>query len=169
MRRRSKPSFPRGMSKRSKPSSAPGQSGDSAEELIARKKLESPRLIRILRFLPQWTRSGPGMSAAARELIQAYQEITGSSDANKIWYRLERAHILCQRSAVGHFLIHVIMFVFAAHRREFREVVGQVPRVLLAIPSSLFNFAPRGNSGRTKMGLFSKGVIPSDLIQFFRE
>ncbi len=163
MRRRSKPPFPRQKSIRPKPPKSRGQSGQSAEALIARKKFESPRLIRFLRHLPQWTRSGPGMKAAAKELIQAYQEINGPSDAEKIWYRLERAHILCQRSAAGHFLIHVIMLVFAAHRREFREVLGQFPRILLSIPSSLFNFAPRGNSGRTKMGVFAKGEIPEDL------
>lgn len=67
---------------------------------------------------------------------------------------LEEAHILSQSKAWPHFQVHWKMFLLALRHTEFKEVLGQIPRIILAIPGSLLGLAPRGNVGSTKMGIF---------------
>lgn len=59
--------------------------------------------------------------------------------------------------------MHVVMFVFALSRREFSEALGQIPRLVLAGPSSLLGMAPMGNTGRSNVGLFTSLPIAADL------
>lgn len=84
----------------------------------------------------------------------------------EVWRHLERAHILGQASPIRHTAVHVIMFSYAVLTRDIRECFGQMLRVVLAAPSSLFGFAPPGNSGRTKVGLFSPMPVPADIRKF---
>lgn len=79
------------------------------------------------------------------------------------WNHLERAHILSQSFAISHIYVHWRMFVFAIRTRDFYEVLGQIPRLLLAGPGSIFNRAPRGNTGRSNVGIFTPMNIPEDL------
>lgn len=79
------------------------------------------------------------------------------------WRHLERAHILSQSFAISHVYVHWRMFVLAIRTKDFRELVGQIPRLLLAGPGSFFNRAPRGNTGRSNVGIFTPMKIPADL------
>ena len=69
---------------------------------------------------------------------------------------LEDAHIKSQPFAIPHFIVHYEMFKLALYFREWREMIGQVPRLLLAMPGSWIGKAPKGNVGSTKMGVFEK-------------
>ena len=64
--------------------------------------------------------------------------------------------------------MHVVMLVFALSRREFSEALGQVPRMFLAGPSSLFGLAPPGNTGRSHVGLFTPLPVAADLEVFLK-
>jgi hypothetical protein len=52
------------------------------------------------------------------------------------WRHLERAHILSQPMAVPHLRTHVAMLGYGIRRRDRREVVGQVLRLVVAAPGS---------------------------------
>lgn len=67
---------------------------------------------------------------------------------------LEEAHLHSQPYAYLHLLVHWEMFKLALRHGVWKEVIGQVPRLILAIPGSLFGKAPKGNIGSTKMGIF---------------
>ena len=69
---------------------------------------------------------------------------------------LERAHILSQPFPWPHLYIHWLMFTLALRHRVFKEALGQVPRLMLAMPGSWIGRAPRGNVGSTKMGIFEE-------------
>ncbi len=69
---------------------------------------------------------------------------------------LEEAHLLAQPYAGPHFYVHWKMFKLALEFKEWREVLGQVPRLILAVPGSLLGRAPKGNVGSTKMGIFEE-------------
>lgn len=69
---------------------------------------------------------------------------------------LEQAHIMSQPLPWPHFYIHWLMFTLALRHKEFKEALGQVPRMILAMPGSLLGKAPRGNVGSTKMGIFEE-------------
>lgn len=67
---------------------------------------------------------------------------------------LEKNHLLYQPYAIKHFVVHWQMLKLALKYGVTREVLGQIPRLILAIPGSLLGLAPKGNLGSTKMGIF---------------
>lgn len=69
---------------------------------------------------------------------------------------LEQKHIEYQMNAFMHLRVHFEMLRLAVRYRVWREVLGQIPRIILAVPGSLLNIAPVGNVGSTKMGIFEK-------------
>ena len=71
---------------------------------------------------------------------------------------LEEAHILSQPYAWPHLYVHWEMFLLALEFRNWRELAGQIPRLILAIPGSLSGKAPKGNVGSTKMGIFEESL-----------
>lgn len=84
-------------------------------------------------------------------------------DFNKEWAHLERAHILGQFQAVEHLWVHILMIRFSIVHFRIGEFLGQIPRILLAIPGSLSGLAPRGNTGGSDVGIFTPMEIPKDL------
>lgn len=71
---------------------------------------------------------------------------------------LEEAHLLSQPYALPHFYVHYKMLLLAIQHRKWSEFFGQIPRLILAIPGSVFGKAPKGNVGSTKMGIFEEKV-----------
>lgn len=103
-----------------------------------------------------------------RELRQAAEtETRGELEA--AWTGLERAHILSQAHALPHIQVHLAMFTFAWRTRDWRELLGQVPRLVLAGPGSILGRAPLGNTGGADVGIFTPMVIPEDLQAMLRD
>lgn len=97
------------------------------------------------------------------EVRSAHNALVNKKPDERIWHHLERAHILSQSSASRHLGIHLVMFCFAIMRCDFREILGQIPRMILAAPSSLFGKAPSGNTGRSNISMFARKPLPKDL------
>lgn len=79
---------------------------------------------------------------------------------------LERAHALAQRSTARHCYVHGLMLVAGLRQRDYREVAGQIPRILA---SALFSrlWVPVGNTGRARISAFKPMPVPQDLRHFF--
>lgn len=71
---------------------------------------------------------------------------------------LEEEHLRIQLEALPHFYNHWKMLLLAFKYRNWHEFLGQIPRLLLAIPGSITGKAPRGNVGSTKMGIFEEKI-----------
>lgn len=97
------------------------------------------------------------------EIRRAHDRMVEEKNYAGVWRHLERAHIVSQSSAWRHFCVHFVMFGYALTRFDLFEALGQVPRMLLAVPSSLLGKAPRGNTGRSNVGMFASLPIPKDL------
>ncbi len=67
---------------------------------------------------------------------------------------LEEEHVRVQLQAWPHFNNHWKMLKLALKFRVWDEFIGQIPRLILAIPGSLTGKAPKGNVGSTRMGIF---------------
>ncbi len=81
----------------------------------------------------------------------------------RAWRFLERAHVLSQAAAWPHVGVHWAMFTHAWRRRDVREILGQLPRLLLAAPGSWLGRAPLGNTGGADVGIFTPMPVPEDL------
>lgn len=99
---------------------------------------------------------------AFQDTLGRFQELAGLGD-ERAWTALEHAHILSQQDAMQHVRVHWMMFCYAWRTREVRELVGQIPRLVLAAPASWLGRAPLGNSGRSNVGMFMPMSIPLEL------
>jgi hypothetical protein len=75
---------------------------------------------------------------------------------------LERAHVLAQRSTARHCYVHWLMLVAGWRRHDYREVLGQMPRILAAAIFSKL-WVPLGNTGRARISAFKLMPVPADL------
>jgi hypothetical protein len=91
-----------------------------------------------------------------------------AKDRERAWRSLARAHILGQFFVGPHLRIHAWMFVYGLMTLNFREIFGQVPRLILAAPGSIFKRAPLGNTGLSNVGIFQPMEIQSDLQEILK-
>jgi len=106
--------------------------------------------------------TGRRRAAVDEELKRAREaEVSGTPAA--AWSHLERAHVLSQPFAFPHVRVHLAMFAFAWHHHLWHELVGQLPRLLLAGPASALGRAPIGNTGGSNVSLFRPLPVPADL------
>ncbi|MFL5354536.1 DUF3703 domain-containing protein [Archangium sp.] len=103
-----------------------------------------------------------------KELRQSV-EAESRGELSSAWTFLERAHVLSQAHAIPHLQVHWAMFTFAWRTRDWRELLGQVPRLALAGPGSLLGRAPLGNTGGANVGIFTPMPIPEDLRALLRD
>jgi hypothetical protein len=86
-----------------------------------------------------------------------------AADADIAWTHLERAHIVSQPLVAEHVRTHAAMLVTAVRRRDAKEAVGQLFRVIVAAPGSLTGRYPVGNTGGADVSAFAPMPIPDDL------
>lgn len=107
------------------------------------------------------------MRTRLREVLEselaAASAAESAGDWARAWHHLERAHVLSQAHAWPHVRVHLRMLGVAARRRDLRELLGQLPRILLAAPGSWTGRAPLGNTGGASVGIFQPMPIPADL------
>jgi hypothetical protein len=75
---------------------------------------------------------------------------------------LERAHVLAQRMTGRHTYVHWLMLVAGLRRSDYREAIGQLPRMLASILFSRL-WVPRGNTGRARVNALKPMEVPDDL------
>jgi hypothetical protein len=106
-------------------------------------------------------------SLHARRLIKRqmadYDNARLAGDINSAWRALERAHIISQPHLGPHLENHRAMLGFAVALRDWREVAGQVVRLILAPLGALTGRIPVGNTGRSNVSAFQPMAIPNDL------
>jgi hypothetical protein len=104
--------------------------------------------------------------AEIRTRIDAELETARHSDDP--WPALERAHLLSQPWAWPHTRVHGAMLAVGFARRDRREVIGQLVRLIVAGPGSLTGRYPAGNTGRTTMALTETADLPDDISDTLR-
>ncbi|ENL7816579.1 DUF3703 domain-containing protein [Pseudomonas aeruginosa] len=75
---------------------------------------------------------------------------------------LERAHILSQQMPVLHARSHWLMLRAAWQLRDYREMLGQAPRIIAAVLFSKI-WVPLGNTGRARISAFAPMPISPEL------
>ena len=78
------------------------------------------------------------------------------------WHHLERAHILSQPMVGPHVRTHAAMFGTALRRRDAKELVGQLARLVMAAPGSASGRYPLGNTGGADVSPFRPMPVPEE-------
>jgi hypothetical protein len=105
----------------------------------------------------------PKLRAYFEEELRQSDQAERAGDLPRAWRHLERAHVLSQAHAGPHVRAHVRMFMFGWRRRDSRELLGQLARILVAGPGSWLGRAPLGNTGGANVGIMTPMPIPEDL------
>lgn len=79
------------------------------------------------------------------------------------WRHLERAHILGQPYPYQHTEVHWKMIRFGIKLKNRKEVVGQIPRLLIGGVKSFVGKIPLGNTGGANVPPLQPMEIPDDL------
>lgn len=89
-------------------------------------------------------------------------------DLDTAFAHLERAHILSQRLTLMHVRTHLAMLGVGWRRRDTRELLGQVTRILAAAFFSRI-WVPIGNTGGANVSAFRPMPVPEDLNAVMNE
>jgi hypothetical protein len=103
-------------------------------------------------------------SEVNRELILAKKTFQ-KGELQVSWRHLERAHILGQAWPVEHTQTHWEMMKFAFSIKDFREILGQIPRLIVGGVKSFVGEIPVGNTGGANVPPLRPMEIPKDLQQ----
>ncbi len=98
--------------------------------------------------------------------MRAYFEFMSLRMGPRLTYRLELPDALGQQMTGNHTYVHWLMLVAGLRRRDYREVAGQIPR-MLAVMLFSWLWVPLGNTGRSRVNALKPMAIPEDLRHWF--
>lgn len=82
------------------------------------------------------------------------------------FYEFENAHIIGQKHVYRHTISHYWMFVYGIKTKNFKEIFGQVTRILASIVFTLI-WMPKGNTGGANVSPIKPMIIREDLKKYF--
>jgi hypothetical protein len=85
------------------------------------------------------------------------------NDLATSWHHLERAHIIGQPYPYEHTLAHWHMLRFGIATKNTREIIGQLPRLVVGGVKSFVGHIPVGNTGGANVHPLKPMEIPQDL------
>lgn len=103
-----------------------------------------------------------------RSDLVAARSARRSGDQERCWELLEDAHVLSQPWATWHVRVHGSMLVAGARACDWREVRGQLVRLVVAGPGSATGRYPVGNTGRARVPATRPMPIRDELADLLR-
>ncbi len=104
-----------------------------------------------------------------RKELQLFRQYYASGALEKAWRHLERAHILGQRYPLEHSYVHWSMLLFGIAIKDYKEIMGQIPRLFLGGIKSFVGKVPVGNPGGANVPPLRPYPIDEDLQKLFRK
>lgn len=96
-----------------------------------------------------------------------YHEKLKTKNLQGAWHHLERAHIIGQSYPLQHTYVHFKMLQFGVMIKSPKEVLGQIPRLLVGGIKSFVGKVPLGNPGGSNVPPMKSFPIPEDIQQMF--
>lgn len=104
-----------------------------------------------------------GVKGHYRKELELYKAELEKGNLQVAWRHLERAHILGQPWPREHSHVHWIMLKFGVRIKSTKEVIGQIPRLLVGGVKSFVGKIPVGNTGGANVPPLKPMEIPEDL------
>ena len=102
------------------------------------------------------------LSDAIRRESNLAHEALSNDDLALAFHQFDRLHVLGQYYTGWHVGSHIGMLRIGWRRRDAREVIGQIARIIAAALLSRI-WLPRGNTGGANVSPFAPMAIPDDL------
>lgn len=88
-----------------------------------------------------------GLKIHYRKELERYKVELGKENFQVAWRYLERAHILSHPWPREHSHVHWLMLKFGFRIKDTKEIIGQIPRLLIGGIKSFVGNIPIGNTG----------------------
>ena len=95
--------------------------------------------------------------------LENYEREVSKTDLQAAWRHLERAHIIGQAFFKQHTYVHWLMFKYGIKIKNRKEILGQLPRLLVGGIKSFVGVIPIGNTGGANVPPLQAMEIPEDL------
>lgn len=100
-----------------------------------------------------------------RKEINDHKDYLRNKDLLSAWRALERSHVLGQAWPLEHTYSHWLMLKFGFRIKSLKEVIGQIPRLLVGGVKSFVGFIPVGNTGGANVPPLRPMKIAPDLME----
>lgn len=110
-----------------------------------------------------------GLKVHYRQELEKYRTEFASNRLQVAWRHLERAHILGQPWPREHTYVHWVMMQFGIKIKSGREILGQIPRLLVGGVKSFVGNIPVGNTGGANVPPLQPMEIPDDLKSILQQ
>ncbi len=102
-----------------------------------------------------------------KQSLHDYAIALKKKDLTNAWNHLERAHVIGQRYPYQHSLVHWKMLVFGCRIKSGKEVMGQIPRLLVGGVKSFVGTIPVGNTGGANIPPLKSMPVAPDILAIF--
>lgn len=99
--------------------------------------------------------------------LKHFQLAYAKGDLQAAWQHLERAHIIGQSYPYTHTLAHWEMLKFACKIKSRKEIIGQIPRLIVGGIKSFVGVIPIGNPGGANVAPLKSFPIEKDMQAIF--
>ena len=101
--------------------------------------------------------------------LNEYKRHLDSGNIQTAWGHLERAHIIGQAYPYHHSYVHWKMLLFGIRIKDTKEVIGQIPRLLIGGVKSFVGKIPVGNTGGVNIPPLKPLPISEELLSIFKK
>jgi len=99
--------------------------------------------------------------------LNAYKTESIKGNLQTAWRHLERAHIIGQQYPYAHSYVHWKMLRFGFKIKSHKEIIGQIPRLLVGGIKSFVGKVPLGNPGGANVPALKPFPIDIELMDIF--
>lgn len=99
--------------------------------------------------------------------IDSYYKEFNIGNLEIAWRHLERAHVIGQAYPFEHSFVHWKMLVFGLKIKDKKEIIGQLPRLLVGGVKSFVGKIPFGNTGGANIHPLKPLPIEQDIQLIF--
>jgi len=101
--------------------------------------------------------------------ITNYQFMMNKAELSEAWNHLERAHVIGQAYPYQHSYAHWKMLLFGIKIKSPKEIIGQLPRLLVGGVKSFVGKVPVGNTGGANIPPLQSLPIQEDIGAIFEK
>ena len=99
--------------------------------------------------------------------LESYSIHFVNKNLQNAWHHLERAHIIGQQYPYEHTYVHFKMLQFGFRIKSNKEIIGQIPRLLLGGVKSFVGKIPVGNPGGANVPPLKSFPIEQEIQDIF--
>jgi hypothetical protein len=103
------------------------------------------------------------------EELKAYYSSLQQNQLPQAWQHLEKAHVIGQAYPFEHTYIHWKMLQFGIRIKSLKEVIGQIPRLLVGGVKSFVGTIPVGNTGGANIPPLKRLPVDPEIIKIFEK